>query len=76
MVISKEEDRKFFRKFSINYIIYDEGLLPYYVYFAKFVCSEGHMLRNCTTQRYLRLMSIQGKRKILLTGNLTYCLAY
>lgn len=52
MVISKEEDRKFFRKFSINYIIYD----------------EGHMLRNCTTQRYLRLMSIQGKRKILLTG--------
>uniref|UniRef100_A0A183BST6 Helicase ATP-binding domain-containing protein n=1 Tax=Globodera pallida TaxID=36090 RepID=A0A183BST6_GLOPA len=52
MVISRPEDRKFFKKFSLNYVIYD----------------EGHMLRNCASQRYTNLMKVHGKRKILLTG--------
>ncbi|KAL3124144.1 hypothetical protein niasHT_004733 [Heterodera trifolii] len=52
MVISRPEDRKFFKKFSLNYVIYD----------------EGHMLRNCATQRYTNLMKVRGKRKILVTG--------
>lgn len=26
------------------------------------------MLRNCATQRYMNLMKVRGKRKILLTG--------
>ncbi|KAK0423008.1 hypothetical protein QR680_007922 [Steinernema hermaphroditum] len=52
MVCSKPEDRKFFKKFSINYIVYD----------------EGHMLKSCATARYQTLMKIRGKRKLLLTG--------
>lgn len=52
MVISRAEDRNFFKKFSINYVIYD----------------EGHMLRSCNTMRYKSLMRVKGKRKILLTG--------
>uniref|UniRef100_A0AAF5I0E1 SWI/SNF-related matrix-associated actin-dependent regulator of chromatin subfamily A containing DEAD/H box 1 n=1 Tax=Strongyloides stercoralis TaxID=6248 RepID=A0AAF5I0E1_STRER len=52
MITSKEEDRKFFKAFSIHYVIYD----------------EGHMLKNCNTTRYRSLMKVKGKRKILLTG--------
>uniref|UniRef100_A0A0N4ZIG7 Helicase ATP-binding domain-containing protein n=1 Tax=Parastrongyloides trichosuri TaxID=131310 RepID=A0A0N4ZIG7_PARTI len=52
MITSKEEDRKFFKVFSIHYVIYD----------------EGHMLKNCNTARYRSLMKVKGKRKILLTG--------
>uniref|UniRef100_A0A915EP89 Uncharacterized protein n=1 Tax=Ditylenchus dipsaci TaxID=166011 RepID=A0A915EP89_9BILA len=52
MVCSKAEDRSFFKRFSLNYVIYD----------------EGHMLRSCNTLRYQNLMRIQGQRKILLTG--------
>lgn len=52
MVISKAEDRSFFKRFRLNYVIYD----------------EGHMLRSCNTIRYTNLMRIQGQKKILLTG--------
>uniref|UniRef100_A0A0K0F8U7 Uncharacterized protein n=1 Tax=Strongyloides venezuelensis TaxID=75913 RepID=A0A0K0F8U7_STRVS len=52
MITSKEEDRKFFKAFSIHYVVYD----------------EGHMLKNCNTTRYRSLMKVKGKRKILLTG--------
>lgn len=65
MVISRAEDRSFFKRFSINYVIYD----------------EGHMLRSCNTMRYKNLMRVQGRRKILITGtplqnnlvNFVYC---
>ncbi|KAM3723134.1 putative regulator of chromatin subfamily A [Dirofilaria immitis] len=52
MVGSKTEDRKFFKRFRINYVIYD----------------EGHLLKNCSTDRYKNLMKIHGERKILITG--------
>uniref|UniRef100_A0A0R3RQJ2 SWI/SNF-related matrix-associated actin-dependent regulator of chromatin subfamily A containing DEAD/H box 1 homolog n=1 Tax=Elaeophora elaphi TaxID=1147741 RepID=A0A0R3RQJ2_9BILA len=52
MVGSKTEDRKFFKRFRINYVIYD----------------EGHLLKNCNTDRYRNLMKIHGERKILITG--------
>ncbi|EFO23163.2 SNF2 family domain-containing protein [Loa loa] len=52
MVGSKAEDRKFFKRFRINYVIYD----------------EGHLLKNCNTDRYRNLMKIHGERKILITG--------
>uniref|UniRef100_A0A915Q019 SWI/SNF-related matrix-associated actin-dependent regulator of chromatin subfamily A containing DEAD/H box 1 homolog n=1 Tax=Setaria digitata TaxID=48799 RepID=A0A915Q019_9BILA len=52
MVGSKTEDRKFFKRFRINYVIYD----------------EGHLLKNCSTDRYRNLMKIHGERKILITG--------
>ncbi|KJH44558.1 protein, SNF2 family [Dictyocaulus viviparus] len=52
MISSKHDDRKFFKNFSLNYVIYD----------------EGHMLRNCGTDRYRNLMKVKGKRKILMTG--------
>lgn len=42
MVGSKVEDRKFFKRFKINYVIYD----------------EGHLLKNCSTERYKNLMKI------------------
>ncbi|VDD91189.1 unnamed protein product [Enterobius vermicularis] len=52
MIGSRPEDRKFFKRFKINYAIYD----------------EGHLLKNCTTQRYKNLMKVRGERKILMTG--------
>ncbi|CAJ0943298.1 unnamed protein product, partial [Mesorhabditis belari] len=52
MVGSKSDDKKFFKNFKINYVIYD----------------EGHMLKNCSTERYKSLMKIKSSRKILLTG--------
>lgn len=52
MVTSKSDDKKFFKNFSLNYVIYD----------------EGHMLKNCDSDRYKGLMKVKGKRKILLTG--------
>lgn len=65
MVISRAEDRNFFKRFSINYVIYD----------------EGHMLRSCNTMRYKNLMRVQGKKKILITGtplqnNLVICFKF
>ncbi|EYC10218.1 hypothetical protein Y032_0057g2826 [Ancylostoma ceylanicum] len=52
MISSKHDDKKFFKNFSLNYVIYD----------------EGHMLKNCGTDRYRNLMKVKGKRKILMTG--------
>lgn len=52
MVTSKSDDKKFFKNFSLNYVIYD----------------EGHMLKNCDSDRYKGLMKVKGKKKILLTG--------
>ncbi|VDL80704.1 unnamed protein product [Nippostrongylus brasiliensis] len=52
MISSKHDDKKFFKNFSINYVIYD----------------EGHMLKNCGTDRYRNLMKVKGKRKVLMTG--------
>ncbi|KHJ95594.1 protein, SNF2 family [Oesophagostomum dentatum] len=52
MISSKHDDKKFFKNFSMNYVIYD----------------EGHMLKNCGTDRYRNLMKVKGKRKILMTG--------
>uniref|UniRef100_A0A0K0D0U8 SWI/SNF-related matrix-associated actin-dependent regulator of chromatin subfamily A containing DEAD/H box 1 homolog n=1 Tax=Angiostrongylus cantonensis TaxID=6313 RepID=A0A0K0D0U8_ANGCA len=52
MISSKHDDKKFFKNFSLNYVIYD----------------EGHMLRNCSTDRYRSLMKVKGKHKILMTG--------
>ncbi|VDP13956.1 unnamed protein product [Heligmosomoides polygyrus] len=52
MISSKHDDKKFFKNFSINYVVYD----------------EGHMLKNCSTDRYRNLMKVKGKRKVLMTG--------
>ncbi|GMR43018.1 hypothetical protein PMAYCL1PPCAC_13213 [Pristionchus mayeri] len=52
MIGSKSDDKKFFKNFSINYVVFD----------------EGHMLKNCSTDRYKSLMKIRTQRKILLTG--------
>ncbi|KAK5969483.1 hypothetical protein GCK32_003532, partial [Trichostrongylus colubriformis] len=52
MISSKHDDKKFFKNFSIHYVIYD----------------EGHMLKNCGTDRYRNLMRVRGKRKVLMTG--------
>ncbi|KHN88348.1 SWI/SNF-related matrix-associated actin-dependent regulator of chromatin subfamily A containing DEAD/H box 1 [Toxocara canis] len=52
MVGSRAQDRKFFKRFKINYVIYD----------------EGHLLKSCHTERYKNLMKVRGQRKILLTG--------
>ncbi len=43
MVQSKGEDRGFFKKFRINYVVYD----------------EAHMLKNFTTKRYQSLLKIR-----------------
>lgn len=52
MVTSKGDDRAFFKKFLINYVVYD----------------EAHMLKNFSTKRYQTLLKIRSKRKLLLTG--------
>uniref|UniRef100_A0A915BYH2 SWI/SNF-related matrix-associated actin-dependent regulator of chromatin subfamily A containing DEAD/H box 1 homolog n=1 Tax=Parascaris univalens TaxID=6257 RepID=A0A915BYH2_PARUN len=52
MIGSRAQDRKFFKRFKINYVIYD----------------EGHLLKSCHTERYKNLMKVRGQRKILLTG--------
>ncbi|KAK6009542.1 helicase protein [Ostertagia ostertagi] len=52
MISSKHDDKKFFKNFSIHYVVYD----------------EGHMLKNCGTDRYRNLMKVKGKRKVLMTG--------
>ncbi|KAK6060272.1 protein, SNF2 family [Cooperia oncophora] len=52
MISSKHDDKKFFKNFSIHYVVYD----------------EGHMLKNCGTDRYRNLMKVRGKRKVLMTG--------
>lgn len=43
MISSKHDDKKFFKNFSINYVVYD----------------EGHMLKNCSTDRYRNLMKVK-----------------
>uniref|UniRef100_A0A1I7XSL1 Helicase ATP-binding domain-containing protein n=1 Tax=Heterorhabditis bacteriophora TaxID=37862 RepID=A0A1I7XSL1_HETBA len=43
MISSKHDDKKFFKNFSMNYVIYD----------------EGHMLKNCGTERYRNLMKVK-----------------
>ncbi|CAJ0936165.1 unnamed protein product, partial [Mesorhabditis belari] len=43
MVVSKSDDKNFFKNFKINYVVYD----------------EGHMLKNCSTERYKSLMKIK-----------------
>ncbi|NXN95300.1 SMRCD regulator, partial [Rhinopomastus cyanomelas] len=50
--ISSLEDRVLFRKLKINYAIFD----------------EGHMLKNMSSVRYRRLMMINVKNRLLLTG--------
>ncbi|KAF4529624.1 hypothetical protein B566_EDAN017070 [Ephemera danica] len=52
LVNSTKDDKGFFRKLDIQYIVYD----------------EAHMLKNMATQRYQALMRIQGRHRILLTG--------
>ncbi|CAJ0587734.1 unnamed protein product, partial [Mesorhabditis spiculigera] len=49
---TKPDDRKIQKQFKINYVIYD----------------EGHMLKNCGSQRFQQMITIQSNRKILLTG--------
>lgn len=60
MICSKPEDRKFFKKFSLNYVVYD----------------EGHMLRSCNTQRYQNLMKVRSARKILVRNLLIVVFKY
>ncbi|KAK6031164.1 SNF2 family protein [Ostertagia ostertagi] len=50
MISSKHDDKKFFKNFSIHYVVYD----------------EGHMLKNCGTDRYRNLMKV--KRLCLQQG--------
>ncbi|NXG76585.1 SMRCD regulator, partial [Baryphthengus martii] len=50
--ISNIEDRTLFRKLRLNYAIFD----------------EGHMLKNMSSIRYRRLMTIGAKHRLLLTG--------
>lgn len=50
MIGSKPEDRKFFKRFCINYAIYD----------------EGHLLKNCMTERYRNLMKVRVSLIILV----------
>lgn len=42
MIGSKGDDRRFFRRFKFNYVVYD----------------EGHLLKNCSTDRYRNLMKL------------------
>ncbi|XP_064404540.1 SWI/SNF-related matrix-associated actin-dependent regulator of chromatin subfamily A containing DEAD/H box 1-like [Halichondria panicea] len=49
--IGQAEDRKFFRKLSLDCLVLD----------------EGHMLKNMNSLRYTHLMKIQAKRRLLLT---------
>ncbi|NWU93608.1 SMRCD regulator, partial [Upupa epops] len=50
--ISSPDDRDMFRKLKINYAIFD----------------EGHMLKNMGSVRYRRLMMLNAKNHLLLTG--------
>lgn len=43
MIGSRAQDRKFFKRFKINYVIYD----------------EGHLLKSCHTERYKNLMKVR-----------------
>ncbi|XP_068259068.1 SWI/SNF-related matrix-associated actin-dependent regulator of chromatin subfamily A containing DEAD/H box 1-like [Nyctibius grandis] len=50
--ISSPGDRGLFRRLELNYAIFD----------------EGHMLKNMSSIRYLHLMTINAKNRLLLTG--------
>lgn len=52
MISSKHDDKKFFKNFSLNYVIYD----------------EGHMLKNCATDRYKNLMKVRVRLPIFSTN--------
>ncbi|KAH8274923.1 hypothetical protein KR018_008475, partial [Drosophila ironensis] len=52
IVGSTPEERKMFRVCKLDYVIFD----------------EAHMLKNMTTQRYVNLITINARMRILLTG--------
>jgi len=51
-VTSTKEDRKFFRRLKVHYLILD----------------EAHMVKNMKSARYKNLLAVQAERKLLLTG--------
>lgn len=57
MIGSRPEDRKFFKRFKINYAIYD----------------EGHLLKNCTTQRYKNLMKVRVRTLYVKLTVISFC---
>ncbi|XP_072562515.1 SWI/SNF-related matrix-associated actin-dependent regulator of chromatin subfamily A containing DEAD/H box 1A isoform X1 [Paramormyrops kingsleyae] len=52
MTVGTSSDRGFFHKLKLQYAVFD----------------EGHMLKNMNTMRYLHLMEINAKYRLLLTG--------
>uniref|UniRef100_A0A5S6QSC2 SWI/SNF-related matrix-associated actin-dependent regulator of chromatin subfamily A containing DEAD/H box 1 homolog n=1 Tax=Trichuris muris TaxID=70415 RepID=A0A5S6QSC2_TRIMR len=52
MAVGNSQDRAFHKRLKINYAIFD----------------EAHMLKSCTTTRYKKLMQVNARQRILLTG--------
>lgn len=52
IILSTKEDRGFFRRLNIQYLVLD----------------EAHMIKNMKSERYKHLLRLQASRKLLLTG--------
>lgn len=51
-MVFSEDDKKLFKKYKFQYIVFD----------------EAHLLKNMKTKRYAQLMMIKSQRRLLLTG--------
>ena len=51
-MVFSEDDKKLFKKYMFQYIVFD----------------EAHLLKNMKTNRYVQLMKIKSHRRLLLTG--------
>ena len=54
--------------FQWDYVILDEGSLPFKPVFRASYCSAGHKIKNPSTQVSKCLHSIPAKHRIILTG--------
>lgn len=52
LAVGNKEDQKFLRQCGFNCIIFD----------------EGHMLKNSSSERFIKLMKLKGRFRLLLTG--------
>ncbi|CDW55531.1 SNF2 N and Helicase C domain containing protein, partial [Trichuris trichiura] len=52
LAVGSSQDRAFHKRLGINYAIFD----------------EAHMLKSCNTARYKKLMQLNARQRILLTG--------
>ena len=51
-MVFSEDDKKLFKKYMFQYIVFD----------------EAHLVKNMKTNRYVQLMRIKSHRRLLLTG--------